>query len=366
MKMLFISNRDVNKKDTGGFQCTNRNYLSFCELLGYDNVVTLNLTSGLERSISNSISKRINKLFGFSWGLSHNTLKKIIKTSKEYDYIFIDQSSYGVIAYFLKNVKYSGKIICFFHNVEYNIERQNIKLSPLSFFKIFLLRFFEIPIIYYNEKKACKYSDMIVALNKRDSAELQRIYKATNVNIIPISLSDTFKNEVKEFTSIPPTFLFIGNNWLPNIQGLKWFIHNVLDLVKIKLQIVGSGMEAIKKEFIHPKIEFLGYVSDLSSILMNADYIISPIFIGSGMKVKTCESLMYGKNIIGTSEAFEGYEIDYQKVGAICNNKEEFILFIKNHCYIRRKKFNEFSRNYFVEKYSFQATLKKFNDLLVK
>ena len=44
------------------------------------------------------------------------------------------------------------------------------------------------------------------------------------------------------------------------------------------------------------------------------------------MKVKTCEALMFGKNIIGTKEAFEGYELDYQKVGAMCNTKEELSL----------------------------------------
>jgi hypothetical protein len=36
------------------------------------------------------------------------------------------------------------------------------------------------------------------------------------------------------------------------------------------------------------------------------------------MKVKTCESLMFGKNIFATTEAFEGYELDYDKVGALC------------------------------------------------
>ena len=38
MKLLFISSKDVNKKFNGGFQCTNRNYLSFCNLLGAKNV----------------------------------------------------------------------------------------------------------------------------------------------------------------------------------------------------------------------------------------------------------------------------------------------------------------------------------------
>ena len=31
------------------------------------------------------------------------------------------------------------------------------------------------------------------------------------------------------------------------IHGLKWFINNVLESVNIKLQIIGSGMEALKK-----------------------------------------------------------------------------------------------------------------------
>lgn len=43
------------------------------------------------------------------------------------------------------------------------------------------------------------------------------------------------------------------------------------------------------------------------------------------MKIKTCEGLMFGKNILGTSKAFEGYDLNYCKVGAVCNTKEEFI-----------------------------------------
>jgi hypothetical protein len=358
MKLLFISSRDVTLTKNGGDQGTNRNYLSFCELLGYKNVDVLNLIPKRKRTIFRSIFRRINQIFGFFEGLSHKKIKEIIKASKEYDYVFIDTSMYGVIAYYLRKGKYEGKIIYYFHNLEYNIERQKFKISPFRFSNIFLA--------YYNEKKACKYSDKIIALNYRDCNELRRIYGANNISIIPVSLPDTFNNQIKTTTSVPPTFLFIGAYWFSNIHGLKWFVNNVLDHVNIKLQIVGSGMDALKSEFIHPKIEFLGFVPDLSSVLINADYVLCPIFIGSGMKVKICESLMYGKNIIGTQEAFEGYELDYQRVGAICNNKEEFILAIKDLCLVKREKFNEYSRKCFLEKYSFQATLKRFDDLLSK
>jgi polysaccharide biosynthesis protein PslH len=356
MNLLFLCSKNVNIKSSGGEQCTNRNYLSFCELLGSNNVQVIDLISEGEKSIFWSISKRIYLILGFYFGLSKNTLNNIIETSKKFDYIFIDTSVYGIIAYYLKKEKYHGKIICFFHNVEYYIKLQKAKKNPTDFLVSF--------IIYHNEKAACRYADKIVVLNKRDNTQLKSLYGVSNVNIIPISLSDSVKDQVKEPTSVPPTLLFIGNNWFANIHGLKWFVKNVLDFVNIKLQIVGSDMDKLKKDFVHPKIEFLGFVSNLSSIIVEADYLICPIFIGGGMKVKTCEALMYGKNIIGTKEAFEGYEIDYTKVGSICSNKEEFIHTINNYCSIRREKFNEYSRTCFLEKYSFQATLGKFERLI--
>ena len=54
--------------------------------------------------------------------------------------------------------------------------------------------------------------------------------------------------------------------------------------------------------------------------------VTSEVETGSGMKVKTCEALMYGKNILGTDEAFEGYELDTARVGGRCNNAED------SHC----------------------------------
>jgi glycosyltransferase involved in cell wall biosynthesis len=323
-------------------------------------VDVINLSYEEKLSLKKRIIRRLNQFVGFYWGLSYQKVKYIIGIARQYDYIFIDTSSYGVIAYYLKKSGYSGRIICHFHNIEYIIQCQKTRSNPLNFYKILLL--------HYNEKKACSYSDRLVALNKRDNISLERLYGVDSVKIIPISLPDKVFELLREhesnMTSQPPTFIFIGNNWYANIHGLKWFINNVLDYVDIKLQIVGSDMEPLRKNFIHPKIEFLGFVPDLSIVLFAADYVISPIFKGSGMKVKICESLMYGKNIIGTREAFSGYELEFERVGAVCNNKDEFINFINSKCYRIIKRFNAYSRQMFLEKYSFQATLGKFNELI--
>lgn len=361
MKLLFISSRDVTKKTHGGFQCTNRNYLSFCELLGPDGVEVMNLSIELNESFPSRFFKWFNYFLGFWAGLSHKTVKKIINKANCVDYVFIDSSQFGIIAYYLKKAKYKGEIISFFHNVEYNIWREKLKKRPFSVWRAALL--------FYNEKKSVLYSDKIVTLNRRDLDQLKKIYKATNIRetIIPISFIDEYKdvtNPQKQLTDDPPTYLFIGNYWYPNIHGIKWFVKNVLDHVNIKLQIAGIGMEKLKNHFSHPKIEFLGYVPDLSLTIENSDFMISPIFKGSGMKVKTCEALMYGKNIVGTTEAFEGYEIDYKKIGAICNTKEEFISKIFCLSSSKKYKFNYYSREIFLTKYSFNSTLVKFKTLI--
>ncbi len=362
MKLLYISSKTVNSKTHGGFQGTNRNYLSFCELLGSHNVEVLDLSSELQETFTHRFVKWSNYLRGYWPGVSNKALKKIMKIANEKDFVFIDSSQYGVIAYYLKKANYKGEIISFFHNVEYNIGVERFKLNPLDFWKAIL--------VYHNEKLALKYSDKVVALNTRDNNELKRIYNAKATTLIPSSFVDVFEkkessmNDEIVYTSVPATCLFIGNNWHPTIDGLKWFLVNVIDHVNIKLQIVGNDMDKLKKNFKHPKIEFLGFVPDISTLITKADYMISPIFKGSGMKIKTCEALMYGKNIIATKEAFEGYEIDYEKVGAMCNTKEEFIYVLNNYASVKRDKFNKYSRQYFLESYSFQATLKKFEQLL--
>ena len=77
------------------------------------------------------------------------------------------------------------------------------------------------------------------------------------------------------------------------------------------------------------KIEIHGFVEDLYTFYAKADCVIAPIFEGSGMKTKTTEALMWGKFIIGTKEAFCGFDIT-DDIGVCCENSEDFIKCNKN------------------------------------
>ena len=48
------------------------------------------------------------------------------------------------------------------------------------------------------------------------------------------------------------------------------------------------------------------------------------------MKTKIAESLFFGKKIVGTKEAFTGYEKISDAIGWECNSSEEFIYVLNN------------------------------------
>lgn len=73
---------------------------------------------------------------------------------------------------------------------------------------------------------------------------------------------------------------------------------------------------------------------------------------------------MYGKNIIGTDEALEGYELDYNRMGGKCNSSKEFIDTIQAFIDNPRPRFNTYSRNTFLEKYSAEKVVDSFLSIL--
>ena len=92
-----------------------------------------------------------------------------------------------------------------------------------------------------------------------------------------------------------------------------------------------------------------------------ADVVVMPIFSGSGMKTKTAEALMYGKNILGTKEAFEGYDMDSNCMYG-CQTAEMFIDTFRSMGN-NITSFNPHSRNLYLEKYSEKAVFDAFKKI---
>ena len=343
-----ISNKDINGKIFGGLQVLQRNYNALC----YNNsLVYFNLFDHYKISV---LSKRMNLLFGRYYALSNENEQKILKLCENMDFVWIDSAQYGKLAKVIKQKYPLKKIITFFHNCEYEYIKQE---HPYNLIRQYIIK--------KNEEWACKYSDKVIVLNGNDKLTVQRLYGRVADAIIPVSFSNKSIDFSKEEISSIPTALFLGSNFYANIHGIKWFIEKVLPFVNIRLKIIGKDMNKANLPK-NNKLEIIGYVENLEKTMQNADFMIFPIFQGGGMKVKTCEALMHGKNIIGTGEAFRGYEINLEKTGAKCETEEEFIKAINEFPKRFTSKFNEYSRNVFLEKYSNDVIFKLFAEIFEK
>ena len=104
-------------------------------------------------------------------------------------------------------------------------------------------------------------------------------------------MKDTYKEiPVPEKKSEVPLYTILGSYFKPNVDGVKWFFENVFPHVNIRLRIVGKNMHLLRNDINCEGIEIISNAPDLTQYMAESDYMLYPIFEGSGMKIKTCEA----------------------------------------------------------------------------
>lgn len=154
--------------------------------------------------------------------------------------------------------------------------------------------------------------DGIAAITYRDAAFF-RGETATPVIDIPYGVNpDEFKPqyEVKEKMD----FYHIGSmNWVPNEEGIRWFLKNVWkEVVKkepeLKLYLAGRNTPKWLLKLKNKNVNVLGEVPDAKEFIKNHDVAVVPLLSGSGIRIKIIESMAMGKTVITTMIGAEGIQ----------------------------------------------------------
>lgn len=298
-----------------------------------------------------------------------------LRTSKQqlfYSYIhndksllFFSHSFYGVQIKNIKKCFPSCIVISFFHNVESEYCKQLLKTHfTLSLLYRYLL-FRKI------EKYTIRYSDRLIVLNQRDHLLLEKIYGCNKSYLFPTTILDRFQVCFKKKINIdkPLTLLFVGTLFPSNEQGVLWLAKNISPYIKSRINIVGLHMDNIAPQLVaFPNISVVGEVSteELDQYYYNADVFISTLFIGGGMKTKIAEAMMFALPIIGTEEAFQGYDINHSKIGLKSDNPSDIVSFINKLDSNREllRLYSQNSRSIYLEKYSGESSYHYMEELL--
>lgn len=295
----------------------------------------------------------------FAWldGLDQNLVENCIRTiSKEnINAIYIEGSNYGKLAKAVKLAVPSCKVVTFFHNVEARFFWGAFKHNPTIRGAAVLMA------NTLAEHWAVKYSDRIICLNNRDSQMLNKIYGRYATDINPLCIDDSNESKHRAVTSSSSNVfgLFVGGAFYANVSGVRWFAQHVAHLLPCLIFVVGRGFEEYSSELErYPNIKVVGMVEHVEEWYQRASFVIAPIFDGSGMKTKVAEALMYGRPVVGSSEAFVGYEDVVADAGIVCNNEDEFVTGI-SEIYTGQRKYDSTElRNLFDNFYSFSAAKK--------
>lgn len=278
---------------------------------------------------------------------------------------FFSHSFFGVYIKKVKEKYPNIRIASFFHNIESDYQKQLLR------------RKFNLSALYYyilslrSEKKTVKYSDIIFVLNQRDSNLLKHIYGYSKAILLPTTLMDRFQEVKKKAinTNNRLKILFVGTYFPSNIDGVKWLADKIAPYVNADFNIVGRGMDKLAPSFLsNSNIHITGEVNaeTLDQFYYDTDIFISTLFSGGGMKTKIAEAMMFALPIIGTDEAFQGYDIDYSLIGLKSDNPETIISFINNIDTDRSllEMYSQKSRDYFTQKYSYQSSFDIVNTVL--
>ncbi len=304
-----------------------------------------------------------NAFRGYIDGLSEATISTALKTiqNENIKKVFVDGSNLGGFVKAAKEKFPNLEITTFFHNVEARFFLGSLKQtkSPKSL-AVLLAN-------YLAERKAVRYSDKIICLNERDSRLLKKLYGRGATHISPMALQDKLPPGQSVIVTPPKEkyALFVGGTFYANRQGIEWFVEYVAAKSPIKTYVVGKGFEELKARLErNGNVEVVGSVDSLVSWYLDAHVIIAPIFDGSGMKTKVAEALMFGKRVIGTPEAFVGYESVLDRVGVVCAAPGQFLAALKVEAARPFAGTDRELRSHYEAHYSYQAAREQLATIL--
>ncbi len=278
----------------------------------------------LEPAPPSGPTSMLRALGGAIDGVSRSAESRLLKRMADAGItkVFLDGSNLGRLGRTIKRAYPDVAVLTFFHNVEALFFRGALRERPGPR---------ALGVLVANtaaERLAVRFSDRLICLNDRDSDALKQRYGRAATDLLPMAIADERAEDAGSGDEPGEAgyLLFVGGGFYANRAGITWFARSVAPRIARRTLVVGRDLEALGGEIArHANVKLIGEVGALGPWYRNAAAVIAPIFDGSGMKTKVAEALMHGKMVIGTREAFTGYEQLGRPIGPLCDAPDAFV-----------------------------------------
>lgn len=129
--------------------------------------------------------------------------------------------------------------------------------------------------------------------------------------------------------------VFLSGNNEFNQNGIKWFLNEVFPIIKkyipdAELLVGGTICKTLPSLGTIDGVTALGYINNPAEFYALADVAINPVFQGTGLKIKTFESISFDKVTLVHPHSIEGVFRKEHAPLFVSNNPEEWAKYLKN------------------------------------
>ncbi|MFK8044430.1 MAG: glycosyltransferase family 4 protein [Crocinitomicaceae bacterium] len=253
--------------------------------------------------------------------------RELVKVLKEDSFDIIQLESLFMTPYLGTIRKLSkAKVVLRSHNLEHLIWERLANVEKKSAKRIYL-KHLSGKLKQY-EKRVLNEVDGIAAISFDDQKRYRSLECSIPLITIPFGI-DMEKYQIQK-TNIksPVSFCHIGSmNWAPNIEGVNWFLDDILPEIKneeFKVHLAGRDMPSYLMNSKDSKVEIHGVVDHANDFINQHAVMIVPLLSGSGMRIKIIEAMALGKAVITTSVGIEGINAVHGESIIIANSPSEF------------------------------------------
>lgn len=175
-----------------------------------------------------------------------------------------------------------------------------------------------------HEMRLLGAADLVVAIQSEEAAVVARHLGPERVIVAPMAMNAVATPQAGSGSG---QVLFVGSKTAPNVDALNWFLADIWpkvlkDRPDATFDIVGSAGTVLSGE-IPDGVVVHGLVATLDRHYRDADVVVSPLRVGSGLKIKLVEALACGKAIVATSVTCQGVEAEVDGAVIVTDDADE-------------------------------------------
>lgn len=242
--------------------------------------------------------------------ISKPILRKIdsLISEKKIDIVHADHTAMAPIASYIK-YKYGIPCGLRLHNIEHRIwERYAEELKFGSLKQRFVSR--QANLLKEREIELISEMDVNFAITDVDKKRALKLSPNAKVEVATAGVNpkDWYQGKRSQKYS---NKLVIASTWawVHNVDALRWFVEEVLPLVKSKVNDVELnvlGKNPPNWLYKARSVEILGFVDDILQTFQSSNVYVAPLFVGSGIRIKILEAMGSGLPVVATSVSAEG------------------------------------------------------------